>query len=160
MRILTVILLLSISLQLAAQKTEIVYREKNDSTQNYYLALLPDSTSKGLILIIGGFCTSPAEVMNETTLPVTASKAGYTVVIPALYNCDSINSNAIAQKRLIEIIPELIKKYNVPANKFIIGGQSMGGHQALFYAEQAFKLNDKNIIKPDLIFGVDPPLNS
>jgi hypothetical protein len=159
MRILTAILLFSFSLKLAAQKTEIVYREKNDSTQNYYLVLLPDSTSKGLILIIGGFCASPAVVMNETILPVTASKAGYTVIIPALYNCHSINSNAIAQKRLIEIIPEVIKKYNIPVNKFIIGGQSMGGHQALFYAEQAFKLNDKNIIKPDLVFGVDPPLN-
>lgn len=159
MHIASTILLLSSSLQLAAQKSEIVYREKNDSTQNYYMALLPDSTSKGLLLIIGGFCASPAVVINETTLPVTACKAGYTVIIPALYNCDSINSNAIAQKRLIEIIPELIKKYNIPANKFIIGGQSMGGHQALFYAEQAFKLNDKNIIKPDLVFGVDPPLN-
>ena len=155
----SVVILVFASLQSAAQKTEVVYREKKDSTQNYYLALLPDSTSKGLLLIIGGFCTSPAEVMHETTLPVTACKAGYTVIIPALYNCDSINSNAIAQKRLIEIIPELIKKYNIPANKFIIGGQSMGGHQALFYAEQAFKLNDKSIIKPDLVFGVDPPLN-
>lgn len=159
MRILTTIILISFALQLTAQKTEIVYREKKDSTANYYLALLPDSTSKGLLLIIGGFCASPAQVMTETILPVTACKAGYTVIIPALYNCDSISSNAIAQKKLIEIIPEVIKKYNIPENKFIIGGQSMGGHQALFFAEQAYKLDNKEIIKPDLVFGVDPPLN-
>lgn len=142
-----------------AQKSELVYRDNKDSMQNYYLTLIPDSASKGLLVIIGGFCATPFNVMSETKLPVTACKAGYTVVIPCLYTCDSIQVNKIAQNRLISLIPELINKYNIPANKFIIGGQSMGGHQALFYTEQAFKQNTKNIIKPNAVFGVDPPLN-
>jgi len=159
MRIILTLLLLVIPFLPNAQKRETVYRSKTDTQQDYYVALLPNTTSKGLLLIIGGFCTTPEEVLKETKLPETACKAGYTVIIPCLYSCDSINVNDIAQKRLITLIPEVIKKYNLPENKFIIGGQSMGGHQALFYAEQAFKLNTVNIIKPNLVFGVDPPLN-
>jgi hypothetical protein len=159
MRIITALILLIISSTLLAQKSEVVYKTKGDTLQNYYLALIPDTTSKGLLLIIGGFCTTPNEVLKETKLPVTAQKAGYTVIIPFLYNCDSINVNDITQSRLENLIPEVIRKYNIPANKFIIGGQSLGGHQALFYAEQAYKLNNQKIIKPNLVFGVDPPLN-
>jgi len=159
MRNIICLLLSSISFSVTAQKTEMVYRIKGDSTQNYYQALLPEGPSKGLLVVIGGFCNTPGNVMKETQLPVTACNNGYTVVIPCLYNCDSINVNALAQQRLESLIPELVKKYNIPAGKFIIGGQSMGGHQALYYAEQAYKLNNKSIIKPDLVFGVDPPLN-
>jgi hypothetical protein len=159
MRSIIFLLLFIISFSLTAQKTEMVYRTNGDSTQNYYQALLPNGPSKGLLVIIGGFCTTPENVMLETKLPVVACNNGYTVIIPFLYNCDSINTNKLAQQRLVSLIPELVKKYNIPAGKFIIGGQSMGGHQALYYAEQSFKSNNKAIVKPDLVFGVDPPLN-
>lgn len=35
----------------------------------------------------------------------------------------------------------------------------MGGHKALFYTEQAYKLNNLKVVKPNAVFGVDPPLN-
>lgn len=157
-----VILLFSLTfhMNLFAQKTETIYLAKGDTTYNYYTALVPDSSSKGLILIIGGFCTNPGKVMQETKLPVAACKAGYTVVIPFMVNdCETIDVNNDYQKRLEMLIPGLIKRYNIPKNKFIIGGQSLGGHRALFYAEQAYKLNNEKIIRPNLVFGVDPPLN-
>ena len=160
MRLSIFFLFFFISITAFTQKTEIIYRTKGDTLQNYYTALIPDSASKGLLIILGGFCTSPAEVMQETNLPVTACKAGYTVIMPFLINdCDSIELNNAFEKRLEILIPELVKKYNPPADKFIIGGQSLGGHRALFYAEQAYKLNDSTILKPNLVFAVDPPLN-
>lgn len=159
-KILFILLCLLLPFNLPAQKTETIYLAKGDSTYNYYTVLIPDSASKGLIVVIGGFCTDPQEVMMETKLPVTACKAGYTVVIPFMVNdCETIDVNNNYQKRLEMLIPELITKYKVPANKFIIGGQSLGGHRALFYAEQAYKMNNGTIIKPNLVFGVDPPLN-
>ncbi len=160
MRTIITIILCSSHFAAAAQTTEWVFRSKGDSTQNYYLALQPATPSRGLLLIIGGFCSTPISVMQETKLPETAVRAGYTVVIPTLYNCDSIRSNSIAQQRLETLIPELIAKYKIPANHLIIGGQSMGGHQALYYAGQALKPDHKpGLIAPNLVFGVDPPLN-
>lgn len=142
---------------LFSQKAETIFLSPADSSQNYYHALIPDSASKGLLLIIGGFCATPEDVLQETKLPQMAVKAGYTVVIPCLYSCDSMDVNRIAQKRLEILIPALLKKYPVPGSKFIIGGQSMGGHQAFYYTEMAFKYN--KLPKPAAVFGVDPPLN-
>ena len=143
-----------------SQKSETVYKTKGDSLQNYYRVLIPDTASKGLLVIIGGFCGTPSDVIQETKLPETAVKSGYTVVIPYLIDdCSTIDLQNLYQKRLERLIPEIIKKYNIPKDKFIIGGQSLGGHRAMFYAEQAYKHNNEKIIRPNAVFGVDPPLN-
>lgn len=153
-------MLLLLNLVGSAQRTEIVYRSGADTVQNYYKVLLPAMESKGLLLIIGGFCTTPDEVMQETKLPETAVRAGYTVVLPYLVDdCSTIDSRNLYQSRLEKLIPELLKKYSIPTDKFIIGGQSLGGHRALFYTEQAYKINNDLLIKPNAVFAVDPPLN-
>ncbi len=160
MRTLLVLFYLSFSLTVFAQRTETIYRSKGNLLQNYYKVLLPDSTSKGLLIILGGFCTTPDEVLQETKLPITACKAGYTVILPYLINdCDSIDIKGTFQVNLEYLIAEVNEKYKIPDNKFIIGGQSLGGFRALFYAEQAYKKENKKVIKPNLVFGVDPPLN-
>lgn len=160
MRLILLSFFLAVSLPGLAQKSETIYKTPGDSLQNYYRVLIPEASSKGLLVILGGFCTNPDEVMMETKLPGTAVKAGYTVVIPYLVDdCSTIDVKNLYQARLEKIIPELIKKYNIPEGKFILGGQSLGGHRALFYTEQAYKLNSDKIIKPNAVFGVDPPLN-
>ena len=160
MRTLHVLFFLAFNLTVYAQRSEMVYRTKGDSLQNLYKALIPESASKGLLVIIGGFCTTPDEVMQETKLPQTAVAAGYTVIIPYLIDdCSTIDTKNLYQTRLERLIPEVIKKYNTPKDRFIIGGQSLGGHRALFYTEQAYKMNHTQVIKPNGVFGVDPPLN-
>jgi esterase/lipase len=150
----------ALSLTVFGQRSETVYRTKGDTLQNYYKVLMPDSISKGLLVIIGGFCGTPSDVMQETKLPETAVKAGYTVVIPFLVDdCNVIDKQNLYQSRLESLIPEVIKNYNIPAGKFIIGGQSLGGHRAMYYSEKAYKLNDEKIIRPNAVFGVDPPLD-
>ncbi len=142
-----------------AQKQESIYRTKGDTTDNYYLALLPDTLSKGLLVILPGFGTTPTKVLTETNLPQTAAKNGYTVIIPLLVDYNKEDTMNIYESCLETLIPEIQKRYNAPTNKFIIGGHSLGGLQALYYAEQIFKKNDAKIIKPNLVFGVDPPLD-
>lgn len=139
------------------QEVERVYRTQ-DSTQNFYLALTPKTTIKGLLVILPGFGGPPRDVLQETDLPAKARNDGYLVVIPYLAlqtNC----SDSVSQSRLGTLIPEVIKRYKVPNNNLIIGGHSIGGNGALLYAESAFKTNSKKLIKPKLVFGVDPPLD-
>lgn len=160
MRSLFFLLLMFMALAARSQKSETVYRTKGDTLQNFYKTLLPDSASKGLILIMGGFCTRPDEIMLETKLPEKAGRAGYTVVLAYLVDdCSTIDSKNRYQSRLETLIPELMERYRIPKGRFIIGGQSLGGHRALFYTEMAYKRNDGKIIKPNAVFGVDPPLN-
>ncbi len=129
-----------------------------DSTQNFYLVLAPKTSIKGLLVILPGFGGPPADMLQETDLPVKARNDGYLVVIPYLAlqtNC----SDSISQSRLATLIPEVIRNYKVPDNNLIIGGHSLGGNGALLYAENAFRTNNKEVIKPTHVFAVDPPLD-
>lgn len=142
---------------LFGQDVERVFRT-NDSTQNFYLALAPKTSIKGLLVILPGFGGGPRDVLKETDLPAKARTAGYLVVIPYLAVMTN-TSDSISQNRLTTLIPEVIKKYKVPNDNFIIGGHSIGGNGALLYAENAFMINNEKVIKPNLVFGVDPPLD-
>jgi hypothetical protein len=146
------------STNLFAQKIDTVYTEKNGALETFYLTLLPEKPSKGLLVILGGF-TFPTETLQETNLPIKACAAGYTVLLPFLYRPDTVDKNDVFQTRLEQLIPEIIKKYTIPKDKFIIGGHSWAGHQAMLYAEKAYNPNYKSIIKPNAVFGVDPPLD-
>lgn len=142
-----------------AQKTDtVIISSKDGKVDSYYLALVPKAKSKGLLVVLGGF-SSPQQTLVETNLPKKACAAGYTVVLPFLYRADLVDSTNIFQKKLELLIPEVIEKYNIPKNKFIIGGQSWAGHQAFLYAERAFNPAYGSIIKPNLVFGVDPPMD-
>lgn len=152
------ILAILISTNLFAQKIDTVYTEKNGVLETFYLTLIPEKPTKGLLIVLGGF-TFPTETLKETNLPIKACEAGYTVLLPFLYRPDSVDKNDVFQTRLEQLIPEIIKKYNIPKDKFIIGGHSWAGHQAMLYAEKAHNPNYKSIIKPNAVFGVDPPLD-
>src|SRR5258708_35842344 len=139
------------------QDVERVYRTR-DSTQNFYLALAPRTEPKGLLVILPGFGGPPSDVLTETDLPAKARKDGYFVIIPYLAvetNC----SDSLSQSRLGALIPEVITKYKIPRTNFFISGHSIGGNGALLYAENAYRLNNEKIVKPNLVFGVDPPLD-
>jgi hypothetical protein len=139
------------------QDVERVYRT-TDSTQNFYLVLEPKVQPKGLLVILPGFGGPPRDVLEETDLPAKARKEGYVVVIPYLAIA-TFCSDSISQSRLATLIPEVIEKYRVPKNSFIIGGHSAGGNGALLYSASACRLNNKNVIKPNGVFAVDSPLD-
>lgn len=139
------------------QDVERVYRTK-DSIQNFYLVLEPKIPPKGLLVILPGFGGPPREVLEETDLPDKARKEGYVVVIPYLVPA-TFYSDSLSQSRLNTLIPEVTEKYRTPKGKFIIGGHSAGGNGALLYSANAFRLNDKKIIKPNGVFAVDSPLD-
>jgi hypothetical protein len=158
MRQILLSLTLFFSVNLLAQKIDTVYTEINGVLETFYFALIPEQPSRGLLVVLGGF-SYPQETFTETNLPTKACAAGYTVLLPFLYRADTVDRNNVFQARLELLIPEVIKKYNIPKNKFIIGGQSWAGEQAMLYAEKAFNPNSKQIVKPNAVFGVDPALD-
>jgi hypothetical protein len=158
MQKLFLVLLLAISVNLFAQKIDTVYTVENGVLETFYLTLIPEQPSKGLLVILGGF-TFPTEIEKETNLPSKACAAGYTVVMPFLFRPNVPDTNHVFQTRLELLIPEVIKKYDIPKDKFIIGGHSWAGHQAMLYTEMAYNPNYKAITKPNAVFGVDPPMD-
>ncbi|MFT3979165.1 MAG: hypothetical protein QM687_01760 [Ferruginibacter sp.] len=158
MRILLITCMMVVAASVQAQTIDTVFTTKNGKLETFYFTLVPKEASKGLLVVLGGF-SYPQQTMQETDLPGKAWNAGYTVVLPFLYRADTTDRHNIFQSRLEQLIPEVIKKYHIPENKFIIGGQSWAGHQAMLYTERAYNPQYKNIVKPNAVFGVDPPLD-
>jgi hypothetical protein len=130
----------------------------DDQDENFYIALTPRKQIKGLLIILPGFGTYPGGFLKETDLPSKAREDGYLVAIPYLAK-DSFYSDSLSQARLALMIRSIIKKYQVPENKFILGGHSAGGNGAMLYAEAAFQDKEKKLLRPQMVFGVDPPLD-
>ncbi len=140
------------------ESAERVFRNKLDSSSNFYLVLEPTVKPTGLLLILPGYDSYPRNVIDGTDLPFKARKQGYVVVIPVL-GAETFYIDSIAQHNLKTLVPEVLKKYNIPSGKFIIGGHSAGGNAALLYAAQAFQSSGKSFVKPAAAFGIDPPLD-
>jgi hypothetical protein len=145
-------------LKIAGELVEQVFRNKTDSSTNYYLVLEPTTQPKGLILILPGYSSFPSGVLEGSDLPSKARKQGYIVIVPYL-GLETFYLDSAAQGNLQTLVPEILSKYSVPANKFIIGGHSAGGNAALLYAAQAFQSSNTPFVKPAAVFGVDPPLD-
>lgn len=135
----------------------IVYHDK-DTTSNYYLALHPQIEPKGLLVVLPGFSSLPADVLNETDLPAKSQSDGYLVVIPCLAE-RTFYTDSLSQDRLATLLQALSIKYNIPESRLILGGHSAGGNGALLYAERAFSEGQRDLMKPAAVFAVDPPMD-
>jgi esterase/lipase len=141
-----------------AQKTETVYLDKNDSTANMYIAVVPQVPIKAFMFLLDGFGASPRDVLIQTELPKYAARQGILTIIPilktgALY----FGVDAASQRSLKDQVETVIEKYHLQGKDLYIGGLSIGGSCAVKYAELAVKNN--YTIKPKAVFGVDPPLD-
>ena len=137
----------------------VVNLDKNEKTESFYISLLPKTPSKGLLVIIPGFMTAPQEMMKETKLHLAAVAKGYSVLIPYVIRPDAEETMGLVQQRLEKMVAGAMAKYKIPAGKLVIGGHSIGGLYAMYYAEMANKPGQDSIVKPAAVFGVDPPLD-
>ena len=158
----TIILLLTffMSTVLFCQKVEKVYLNKNDSTANMYVAVLPQNGQiDSFMFLLDGFGNySPQNLLIETDLPKYAAQQNILTIIPilktgALY----FGSDSVSQQSLKEIIELVCAKYELQEKDFYIGGFSIGGTCIVKYSELAIKNNYP--IKPKAVFAVDPPLD-
>lgn len=140
------------------ESVERIYRDKSDSSKNFYLVLEPTTSPAGLLLILPGYGSYPRAILEGTDLSSKARKAGFIVVIP-FFGEETFYLDSVTQYDLKTLVPEILKKYRVPPAKFVIGGHSAGGNAALLYAAQAFRSGDESYTKPAAVFGVDPPLD-
>ncbi len=143
---------------IAGESVERVFRNNSDSSSNFYLVLEPATKPIGLILILPGYSSFPRDVLEGSDLSSKARKRGYVVAIPYL-GAETFYLDSVAQHNLKTLVPEILAKYKVSSEKFIIGGHSAGGNAALLYAAQAFQSSGELLIKPAAAFGIDPPLD-
>lgn len=134
-----------------------LYVNDGESTDLYYLQLIPNGKIKGAIVILPSGGETTEDLVKQITLQKLAFNKGITTIIP------SINWGTENRKAEIEILnlifKELVEKYNIPKENFVLGGLSNGGMISLVYAQQSIKDSKKTFLKPKGVFGLDVPLD-
>ena len=145
------------------QEYNYIYKNKEDSTYNCYLAITPPQGIDIKGLLVRDYSSLPAlpshkpypfkwrEQALENGLVVL-----YTVTsnyFPELYYQDN------APVLLDEMIQDVIKTYKIPEQNIFIGGISASGTRALRYAQFCNMGKSKYDIHINGVFSVDSPLD-
>ena len=141
------------------QKLETVYLNQKDTSQNMYIAVVPERRPiAAFMFLLDGFGATPKDVINQTALPLNASIKGILTIIPVLKTGPLyFGTDSLSQASLKDQIECVARKYDLEGKDFYIGGFSIGGSCAVKYAELAVR--DNYPIKPKAVFAVDPPLD-
>lgn len=147
-----------LTLNLVAQKSEIVYSNPKDTNSNYYIAYKPLTEPTGLLLLLTSFGETPQIAANETSIQTVAAKNGLITVFASLqYGTQTFFIDSLSQLNLDALIPTIQKKYNLTDKPLYLGGFSLGGSGIIKYAERAY--SSKTLIKPKAIFAIDAPID-
>jgi len=153
------ILTLFISKFSFAQKLETVYLDTQDSTNNMYIAVVPEGKPIiSFMFLLDGFGAAPKDILVQTELAKHTAQKGILTILPILKTGPLYFGVDIAsQQSLKQQIESVIVKYKLQGKDFYIGGFSIGGSCAIKYAELAIQNNYSN--KPKAVFAIDPPLD-
>ncbi|WP_212003049.1 hypothetical protein [Chitinophaga sp. HK235] len=141
---------------------------RNDSTDLYvndgtskdllYYALVPQGVVKGVIVLLPGAWEQVETVLSSNkALCQQAYSRQLAVIVP------SINRRLALDKEVLDflntVLLDSIKRYRLPAGKFILGGFSVGGLFSLRYTELAYMDVTQTAIRPLAVYSVDGPMD-
>jgi hypothetical protein len=135
-----------------------IYVNDNQSQDLFYYALSPtDSVVGTLVLFPPTWQTTEGVINHNVELLKIAHSKGILVIIPSInYN---LCLDDVPLSFLNQLFNEMLEKYNPPVDKFVFGGFSLGGMNAIRYTEMAYENDSFTSIKPLAVYGVDPPLD-
>ena len=136
---------------------KIILNDK-DSTSGYYLAFEPGSDSiEEVLVLLAGFSERAESIFPQSKLPnVTYANKILTI---AFAEGNKITADSIVQSKISAVLEDVIKKYKVKPDGFVLGGYSAGGIVAMRYVELCNEYPDRFPIKPRGIFTVDSPVD-
>lgn len=141
-----------------AQNHEKIVVDENDSVAGYYLAVKPQTnTVNGVLVLLDGFGGSPESIFEESMLPNTAYANGFLTIAAAMGDKMYADSAVIGKLNLI--LRDVLQRYPVARDKFVIGGFSAGGTIALRYVELCKESPFSYPVNPRAVFAVDSPVD-
>ena len=131
--------------------------EPTDTESLFYLKLVPEAKPIGCLVILPSSGELVESVMKQISLHELAVQQNLLVIFPSI-NWGS-SKFISAHEFLDTIFKQVVEEYEIPKNKFILGGLSGGGMVSLTYAEKANRDKDSTFITPNAVFALDPPLD-
>src|SRR5438045_3581251 len=112
MKSLLIALLLLLCLNSNAQKVQYTFAQAGDSTQNYYVTVLPRGEIKGVLIVLPGFGELPQQTLLDWDLQKFAPQAGLITIIPALGDWSFFYIDSLSHQKLNNFIDDVFKKYD------------------------------------------------
>ena len=128
-----------------------------DYPYNHYLALEPADSVRGALLLFPGFSQTVESVFGESQLPNVAYTNGLLTLVIA--GGSFLAADDTWNARTNFLLNHALDKYQIPADKVVIGGFSAGGTLALGYTEACYRYPDAFPVQPRAVFAVDSPID-
>jgi hypothetical protein len=138
--------------------TSHIFKSEISHNELYYQALVPEGAIKGaLILLPSAWEETESVLTHNKQLYQQAYDKGIITVVP------SANAHICLDTPLLDFLNktfvDLIVRYRVPDDMFVIGGFSLGGTIGLRYTEMAYEDARQTAIVPCAVFSVDGPVD-
>jgi len=132
--------------------------EARDTSVNNYFVVEPKGEIKGAMILLPGGSYEPESIFPETKLHNVAYL--HNILVVALdYGKNNIYLTDNALYKINSVLLDVMKRYAVPKNKFVIGGYSGGGINSLNYTIHCKQFPEKAIIEPQGVFTADAPVD-
>lgn len=136
---------------------KIVLNDK-DFLCGHYLVVEPENdTISGVLILLSGFGQIAEDTPPETKIHNIAYANSILTIFYAGGN--KLYADSITQENISTMVKDVISKYKVKTNSFVIGGYSAGGMIAMRYVELCNEFPGRFPIQPKGIFTVDSPID-
>lgn len=141
-----------------AQTLKKIVMDENDFFSGHYLSVEPQTDSiAGVIVLLAGFGQRAEDTPPETKLHNIAYANNILTIFYAGGN--KLYADSVVQVKLTRVFKDIIKRYNIKSDIFVLGGYSAGGMIALRYVELCNEFPHKFPIQPKGVFTVDSPID-
>ena len=142
-----------------SQTLKKIVLDSTDFYSGHYLVVEPENKDRisGVLVLLAGFGQIPENTTPETKLHNVAFANNILTIFYAGGN--KLYADSITQIKLSKVIKDILTRYKVNPNTFVLGGFSAGGMIAMRYVELCNEFPDKFPIQPKGIFTVDSPID-
>ncbi len=140
-----------------SQNAEKVFFDPKDSTDGYYLAVLPQSGNiQGVQVLFSSF-NFLENILPETKLQNVAYGNDILTIIASLKTALSADTGTI--DRINHILNHIAAKFSVDTSKFVLGGYEYAGTVVLRYTELTYEDPSRYPVHPKAVFVMDCPVD-
>lgn len=137
-----------------------IYINDGNSKSLFYYTIVPRGHVKGALVLLPSSGENAESVIScNKQLIQSASEKNILTIVLSINNDRGLDDDQLALDFLNATFNQVAEQYQVPKNKFIIGGFSGGGMLALRYTEMSRDNSNKTTLTPVAVFGVDPPVD-
>lgn len=144
---------------LFSQEIKKITLDSTDFRSGHYLVVEPEDKENisAVLVLLAGFGQIPENTPPETKLHKVAYNNNMLTIFYAGGN--KLYADSITIVKLNNVIKDVLSKYKVKSNSFVLGGFSAGGMIAMRYVELCNGFPTAFPIQPKALFTVDSPID-